>query len=118
MPERAPRTAAATLLAVLACGAAVSSDQPAAQPPVVAIVLTDGKLLPLAVRPNGDWELLPWPRHDLQESQPSLPVPSTVGSIPRTWFMPLAALPSTWKLQPINGKPTTIHVAVPTRWQI
>jgi hypothetical protein len=116
MSGRATRTAA-TLLAVLGCGAALSGQQ-APQPPVVAVVLTDGKLLPLAARPSGDWQLLPWPRHGIQESQPALPVPANAAAIPKNWFTPLAALPSTWRLQPLNGKSTTIHAVSPTRWQI
>src|SRR5215831_7898507 len=112
------RTAAAALLAALACGVASSGEQ-AAQPgpPIVAIVLTDGKLLPLAARAGSDWQLLPWPRHDVQESQePS--VPASVAAIPKEWFAPLTSLPSTWRLEAINGKRTSIHAATPTRWQV
>ena len=116
MPGRATRTAA-TLLAVLGCGAALSGQQ-APQPPVVAVVLTDGKLLPLAARSSSDWQMMPWPRHEFQEAQPAPPVPANAAAIPKNWFTPLAALPSTWRLQPLNGKPTTIHAVSPTRWQI
>ena len=114
----APRFAVGTLLAVLACGAP-SSGQPAAATPVVAVVLTDGKLLPLAaVRAGGDWQLLPWPRHAVSDAQPSFPVPATTGAIPREWFAPLNALPFTWRMQAINGSRTPIHAMVPTRWQV
>jgi hypothetical protein len=86
---------------------------------VVAIVLTDGKLLPLAVRPAAEWQMLPWPRHELSESQAPALIPPTTAGIPREWFVPLPALPATWRLQPINGtSATAIHAATPTRWQI
>jgi hypothetical protein len=114
-----PRLAAATLLAVLACGVS-SSGQPApASTPVVAIVLTDGKLLPLATfRAGADWQMLAWPRHALREPQPAPPLPATTAMIPREWFAPLTALPSLWRMQPINGARSAIHAAVPTRWQV
>ena len=115
---RAARLAIATLLAVLACGAP-SSGQPAPATPVVGVVLTDGKLLPLAaIKAGGDWQLLPWPRHPVRDAQPTLPVPATTGSIPREWFAPLSALPSIWRMQAINGARTAIHATVPTRWQV
>src|SRR5215831_11282515 len=110
---------AATLLAVLACGAASSGEQAQGGPPVLAVVLTDGKLLPLASgRAGGDWQLLPWPRHEFQAAQPSVPVPPTKDAIPREWFTPLPSLPSTWRLQAINGARSAIHATAPTRWQI
>lgn len=113
------RIAVGALLAVLAAGASSSGQPAAAAVPVVGVVLTDGKLLPLAtIRPGGDWQLLPWPRHGEREAQPAPPVPSTTAAIPREWFAPLAALPSTWRMQPINGARTAIHATVPTRWQV
>jgi hypothetical protein len=105
------------LATALAAGPA-SSAQPAAGPPVVAIVLTDGKLLPLAAAAGGEWRLLPWPRHDVTEPQAPPPVPASVAAIPKEWFAPLASLPSTWRLQEINGKRSAIHAVAPTRWQV
>lgn len=112
--------AVATWLAVLACGAS-SAGQPAAPMlPVVAVVLTDGKLLPLATMKPGaaEWQPLPWPRHRAQDAQAAPLVPATMAAIPREWFAPIPALPSTWRMQAINGARTSIHVAAPTRWQV
>jgi hypothetical protein len=118
MAATTARTIAAASLAMLVCGT-VSSGQP--QPPatpVVAIVLTDGKLLPLAVRPASEWQMLPWPRHELAESPTPPSIPANAAAIPKEWFTPLSTLPATWRLQPINGQPTAIHTAAPTHWQI
>ena len=113
------RTALAALLAILAGGVSFSGEQPQTGPPVVAIVLTDGKLLPLAAaRAGGDWQLLAWPRHELQDGRAPLALPASAAAIPRDWFSPLPALPSTWRLETINGRRTAIHAAAPTRWQI
>lgn len=112
------RATVATLLAVVVASGAAPSGQPRSAIPVVAIVLTDGKLLPFAAKASGAWQTLPWPRHEFQEAQPSPFIPANPGSIPREWFAPLAALPSTWRLQPINGKGVAIHTMSPTRWQI
>src|SRR5207253_8647009 len=114
------RIAVGTWLAVLACGASSSGQAGAPATPVVGVVLTDGKLLPLAtVKPGGgDWQLLPWPRHAAQEPQAGPAVPPTASAIPKEWFAPLPALPSTWRMQAINGARTSIHAAAPTRWQV
>src|SRR5438045_6943984 len=115
---RGARIALRTCLAVLG-SVAVSSAQPvpAATTPVVAVVLTDGKLLPLAsVRTGSDWQLLPWPKHATQEAQAAPPLPPTAAAIPREWFAPLPALPSTWRMQAINGARLSIHAVAPTRW--
>ncbi|HEY2431698.1 MAG TPA: hypothetical protein VGI12_03420 [Vicinamibacterales bacterium] len=114
MRNRAIRTAIAALAAALVSGAGAAA-QPSQGPPVVAIVLTDGKLLPFAVASGSDWQLLPWPRHEFSENQAAVPVPA---AIPREWFAPLSSLPSSWRLQTIGGKPTAIHVANPAHWQV
>jgi hypothetical protein len=111
---RAACIGAATLLAVVACGGTLSGQQ-ASSVPAVAVVLTDGKLLPLAARSAAGWQLLPWPHHEFHDGQPE---PPSLMAIPKDWFAPLTTLPTTWRFQPINGKRTVIHSAAPTRWQI
>lgn len=84
----------------------------------VAIVLTDGKLLPLAAGSGGAWNLLPWPQHESESGEAAPAIPGTVETIPKEWFAPLPTLPTVWRLRPIGGRERTIHSGLPTRWAI
>jgi len=118
MAGAVPRTIALCLAALAATSQTATPREQTPGMPAVAVVLSDGKLLPLGALPAGGWRLLPWPRHDVQRAQPSPPLPASAATIPRSWFAPLPALPLTWRLQPINGRPTVIHAASLTRWQV
>jgi hypothetical protein len=118
MAGSVPRTIALCLAAFAFMTKAASPLEQTPAMPAVAVVLSDGKLLPLGAFPAGGWRLLPWPHHDVAQAQPSAPVPASVAAIPRSWFAPLPALPVTWRLQPINGRATVVHAASPTRWQV
>jgi len=118
MARLVPRTLVATLIAVAAIRVTAAPFEQTTGTPVVAIVLTDGKLLPLAARPGDTWQPLAWPRFAVDDPQSLTTLPSSASAIPKPWFAPLPALPSTWRLQAINGRRTIIHTAAPTRWQI
>ena len=89
-----------------------------ASTPVVAIVLTNGKLLPLAARSREGWTLLPWPQHGSEDENPGPTVPASLSDIPKAWFAPLSALPTVWRFQPIGHRPLLIHSGSPAKWEM
>jgi hypothetical protein len=102
----------------IAAGCATAAVQPApTNAPVVAIMLTNGRLLPLATLSNGEWTLFPWPQHD-REDNPSPRMPAHLDTIPQDWFSPLAVLPTTWRMQPVNGQSQFVRTGRPTMWSI
>jgi hypothetical protein len=114
-PRGARLTACVALGLWLVVGAVPRAQTSAA---VVAVVLDNGKLLPLAARTGRGWVLLPWPRHDSEDAQPGPVVPASLSDIPEQWHVPLSVLPTIWRFQPIGKRPRSIHSGSPVKWEM
>lgn len=104
------RLVAATLVAAcLGALPVVASQQP--EPTFLAIVRSDGSMIPIAAF-DGQW----WNRWPVSSSNPDIPpLPSSVSSIPPSWLPPGLRLPIEWRLHTIDGRQVRIKALRPIR---